>query len=51
MNKHTETHVWLCYLETPRQAVQPVKIDAILQTRLQAFMNVKKIRLLLVDDE
>lgn len=50
MNKHSETHEWLYYLETPRRQMQPIKIDSILEGRLRAFMEVKKIKLLLTQD-
>lgn len=50
MNKYPETHEWLYYLETPRQDMQPIKIDEILQSRLRTFMEVKKIRLLLAEE-
>jgi hypothetical protein len=50
MNKHPATHEWIYYLETPRRDAIPVKIDAILHRRLQAFMDVKKIKLLLTEE-
>jgi hypothetical protein len=50
MNKQPDEHQWIYYLETPRHQVHPVKIDTILHQRLQAFMNTKKIKLLLTKE-
>lgn len=33
---------WLQYIETLRQKSQPVKIDALLQQRMQAFIKARK---------
>ncbi len=35
---------WLKYLETPRTASNPVKLDQILAERLKAFMKARKVR-------
>lgn len=50
MNQTPNTHEWLYYLETPRQTERPVKIDAIVQQRLDAFLKLKNIKRLLQDD-
>lgn len=45
MNEHTDTRYWLHYIETMRQMSGPIKLDAILQKRMQAFMNARKAKL------
>jgi hypothetical protein len=44
MNKTNQTNDrhWLRYIETSRQHSQPVKIDAVLQQRLQSFMAARQ---------
>jgi hypothetical protein len=34
----------ITYIETPRRATSPVKIDAILAERLKAFQRIRRIR-------
>lgn len=50
MNQTPDTHEWLYYLEIPRHDDHPVKIDAIVQQRLETFLKLKKIKRLLKDD-
>lgn len=42
MNNQTDNREWLRYIETLRQQSQPVKIDALLQKRMQAFIEARK---------
>lgn len=37
-------HNWLRYVETPRQASSPVKLDQILTERMDAFLRARKVR-------
>jgi hypothetical protein len=41
---------WLRYIETLRQASQPVKIDILLQKRMRAFIAARIDRSLQLDD-
>lgn len=42
MNK-SDDRQWLQYIETLRQKSQPVKIDTLLQRRMQAFIKARKV--------
>lgn len=42
MNNQSDDRQWLHYIETLRQASQPVKIDVLLQKRMQAFIKARK---------
>jgi hypothetical protein len=48
MNQTTQQNdrQWLRYIETLRQQSQPVKIDIILQKRMQAFISARHAKLL-----
>lgn len=50
MNDFIDTRQWFAYQETPRKRTQPVKLDAILAARLEAFLMAKKVRQLTLDD-
>jgi hypothetical protein len=41
---------WLQYIETLRLASQPIKIDVLLQKRMQAFIAARQSRLLERED-
>lgn len=43
---HLNDRQWLQYIETLRQASQPVKIDVLLQNRMRAFIAARKSKLL-----
>jgi hypothetical protein len=43
---HLDNQQWLCYIETLRQQSQPVKIDILLQKRMQAFISARNAKLL-----
>ena len=43
---HLDNQHWLCYIETLRQQSQPVKIDILLQKRMQAFISARNAKLL-----
>jgi hypothetical protein len=45
MNDHADSRYWLHYIETMRQMSGPVKLDAILQKRMQAFMSARQAKL------
>ena len=34
----------ITYIETPRRTTEPVKIDAILEARMRAFLRAKRVR-------
>ena len=38
----TDDRQWLRYIETLRQHSQPVKIDVVLQQRMQAFIKARQ---------
>jgi hypothetical protein len=38
----TDNRQWLRYIETLRQQSQPVKIDILLQKRMQAFIKARE---------
>ncbi|MNL38279.1 hypothetical protein D3C87_1604780 [compost metagenome] len=42
MNK-SDDRQWLQYIETLRQKSQPVKIDTLLQQRMQAFIKARRV--------
>ncbi|HEV7952026.1 MAG TPA: hypothetical protein VGO98_01485 [Candidatus Saccharimonadales bacterium] len=42
MDTQTDNRYWLQYIETMRQMSQPVKLDAILEKRMQAFLNARQ---------
>jgi hypothetical protein len=42
MDNQTDSRYWLQYIETMRQMPQPVKLDTILQKRMQAFINARQ---------
>jgi hypothetical protein len=42
---HTNDRQWLRYIETLRKASQPVKIDILLQKRMQAFIAARQNKL------
>lgn len=44
MNYSFENPLWLRYIKTPRGSTKPVKLDAIMEQRLQAFLRAKKVR-------
>lgn len=48
MNK-SDNRQWLQYIETLRQKSQPIKIDALLQQRMQAFIKARKTNSLPID--
>lgn len=48
MNK-SDNRQWLQYIETLRQKSQPVKIDALLQQRMQAFIKARKANSIPID--
>jgi hypothetical protein len=51
MNKKLDDHQWIYYLETPRQqSEQPVKLNAILKSRIETFMSTRKIKRLLTEE-
>jgi hypothetical protein len=35
---------WLYYLETPRRASSPVKLDQILTERMEAFLRARRVK-------
>lgn len=43
MNKSLDNQ-WFTYLETPRHASGPVKLDEILAQRLRDFMKARKVK-------
>lgn len=47
MNEANQTNdrQWLRYIETLRQQSQPVKIDILLQKRMQAFIEARQSKL------
>jgi hypothetical protein len=45
MNDQTDSRYWLHYIETMRQMSGPVKLDTILQKRMQAFMNARQAKI------
>lgn len=34
----------ITYIETPRRATEPVRIDAIMEARMKAFLRAKRVR-------
>jgi hypothetical protein len=42
MNNQSDDRQWLRYIETLRQTSQPVKIDILLQKRMQAFIEARR---------
>lgn len=42
MNDQTDNRYWLHYIETMRQMSGPIKLDAILQKRMQAFISARQ---------
>lgn len=50
MNEQTDNQQWSQYLETVRRASEPVKLDLILQKRLQAFIEARKTKSLPIED-
>lgn len=46
---NTNDRQWLQYIETLRQKSQPVKIDALLQQRMQAFIKARKANSIPID--
>ena len=46
MNNQNETTYWLEYIETMSQVSQPVKLDAILEKRMQAFIRARQYKLM-----
>ncbi|MCY1384315.1 hypothetical protein D9M69_725560 [compost metagenome] len=42
---------WLQYIETLRQASRPVKIDTLLQQRMNAFVKARKVNMNRVKNE
>jgi hypothetical protein len=45
MNNQSDDRQWLRYIETLRRASQPVKIDLLLQKRMQAFIEARKAKM------
>lgn len=41
---YTDDRQWLRYIETLRQQSQPVKIDLLLQKRMQSFLEARKMK-------
>lgn len=50
MNNQTDNREWLRYIETLRRQSQPVKIDILLQKRMQAFLEARKAKICSVDN-
>lgn len=50
MNNQADDRQWLRYIETLRQASQPVKIDLLLQKRMQTFIEARKDRILQTEE-
>lgn len=50
MNNQTDDRQWLRYIETLRQQSQPVKIDILLQKRMQAFIEARKAKICQVEE-
>lgn len=42
MSDQPDSRYWLHYIETVRQMTGPTKLDAILQKRMQAFLNARQ---------
>jgi hypothetical protein len=51
MNNQSNDRQWLRYIETLRQQSQPVKIDVLLQKRMQAFIAARQEKMLRTDDQ
>lgn len=45
MNNQTDNREWLRYIETLRRQSQPVKIDILLQKRMQAFLKARQAKI------
>jgi hypothetical protein len=46
MSDQTDNRYWLHYIETMRQLSQPIKLDTILQKRMQAFISARQDRVI-----
>jgi hypothetical protein len=49
MNNQTDNREWLRYIETLRRQSQPVKIDILLQKRMQAFIKARKAKICIIE--
>lgn len=48
---YTDDRQWLRYIETLRQQSQPVKIDVLLQKRMQTFIEARRNKLLQTEEQ
>lgn len=42
--KTQNTFADITYIETPRRSASPIKIDAILEARMRAFLRARRVR-------
>jgi hypothetical protein len=45
MDTHTDSRYWLHYIETMRHVSGPIKLDTILEKRMQAFISARQHKL------